>query len=207
MRLFGCAGVYVRPLQAATAVVVGPSARTVVLGPTRGQPAGVLPSRQRRRLGKLSSTGCGRKEPRNLPKPGRNLPRRKAGRLLEQGSSKTKLKTIVGTGLYPSSPYGTAGPLGSCTSRCSPSTAASDDEVPRRLGLMGPAAETRSSRVGQVPGSVDLGELAQRLGVSGRTVRAWRWRGELPPPRDGTRRRPRWSWPEIESWARETGLL
>jgi hypothetical protein len=32
---------------------------------------------------------------------------------------------------------------------------------------MGRAAVTRSSRIGQVPGSVDLGELAQRLGVSG----------------------------------------
>jgi len=54
-------------------------------------------------------------------------------------------------------------------------------------------------------GFVPLGEVAQRLGVSTRTVRSRQWRGELPAPRWKVGRRPEWSWREVEAWARGSG--
>lgn len=51
-------------------------------------------------------------------------------------------------------------------------------------------------------------EVADRLGVLPQTVRVWRTRNVLPPPRWVISRVPIWTWEsDIEPWARETGRL
>lgn len=57
------------------------------------------------------------------------------------------------------------------------------------------------------PTVVGIPEIATRLGVSRSTVDQWKWRGVLPEPRWTVGGRPAWDWPDIESWAKETGRL
>jgi hypothetical protein len=52
-----------------------------------------------------------------------------------------------------------------------------------------------------------MAEIAARLRVKPQTVHTWRHRKLLPPPRWTVSGQPAWDWPEIESWARQTGRL
>jgi hypothetical protein len=57
------------------------------------------------------------------------------------------------------------------------------------------------------PLPVGAAEIAARLRVKPQTVHTWRHRKLLPPPRWTVSGQPAWDWPEIESWARQTGRL
>lgn len=48
-------------------------------------------------------------------------------------------------------------------------------------------------------------EIAERLGVSRKTVEKWRDRDVMPQPRWTVGGRPAWNWPDIWDWAVETG--
>jgi hypothetical protein len=50
-------------------------------------------------------------------------------------------------------------------------------------------------------------EIAERLGVTRRTVETWRYRQLLPEARWTVGGGPAWQWRDIERWARETGRL
>jgi len=54
---------------------------------------------------------------------------------------------------------------------------------------------------------VGTAEIAGRLGVKPQTVRTWRHRKLMPPPRWTVSGQPAWDWPDIEAWARRTGRL
>ena len=54
---------------------------------------------------------------------------------------------------------------------------------------------------------VGLAEIADRLGVKRTTVDIWRNRERLPQARWTVGGRPAWNWPDIETWAKETGRL
>lgn len=51
-------------------------------------------------------------------------------------------------------------------------------------------------------------EIAERLGVSRSAVDAWRMRSlGFPDPKWTVGGRPAWNWPDVETWATETGRL
>ena len=50
-------------------------------------------------------------------------------------------------------------------------------------------------------------EIADRLGVREATIRQWKWRGLMPPPRTTISGVPLWDWPVVERWAAKTGRL
>jgi hypothetical protein len=50
-------------------------------------------------------------------------------------------------------------------------------------------------------------EIATRLGVVRTTVDQWRQRELFLEPRWTVGGRPAWNWPDIETWARESGRL
>lgn len=52
---------------------------------------------------------------------------------------------------------------------------------------------------------VGSSDIAERLGVAEQTVKTWKLRGVLPPPRWTVSGRPCWNWADIAKWASETG--
>jgi hypothetical protein len=54
---------------------------------------------------------------------------------------------------------------------------------------------------------VGIPEIAARLNVKRSTVDMWGYRHLLPEPRWQVGGRPAWNWPDIETWARESGRL
>ena len=54
---------------------------------------------------------------------------------------------------------------------------------------------------------VGINEIAERLGVPRNTVDIWRYRKRLPEPAWTVGGRPAWNWPDIKSWAEQSGRL
>lgn len=55
---------------------------------------------------------------------------------------------------------------------------------------------------------VGIPEIAERLGVQRNTVDQWKLRhATFPAPRWQVGGRPAWAWPDIATWAAETGRL
>lgn len=55
---------------------------------------------------------------------------------------------------------------------------------------------------------VGVAKIAERLGVPPVTVSVWRRRGQMLEPRWLlAARMPAWDWADVETWARERGLL
>ena len=54
---------------------------------------------------------------------------------------------------------------------------------------------------------VGIAEIAERLGVKRQTAALWNYRGLLPEPPWVISGQPAWNWPDIKTWAKETGRL
>lgn len=57
------------------------------------------------------------------------------------------------------------------------------------------------------PDIVDVGDIAERLGVKQSTVHVWRYRNLLPEPEWDISGQPAWRWVTIRKWAEQTGRL
>jgi predicted DNA-binding transcriptional regulator AlpA len=57
--------------------------------------------------------------------------------------------------------------------------------------------------VALVPPFVGVPEIAQRLGVTVRTVHRWRRRVDFPAPLERLASGAVWDWPDVERWDRE----
>jgi hypothetical protein len=60
---------------------------------------------------------------------------------------------------------------------------------------------------GAVGEIVDMGEIAERLGVRHTTPQKWLQRHVMPEPRGRVGGHPWWLWSDIEPWAIRTGRL
>lgn len=54
---------------------------------------------------------------------------------------------------------------------------------------------------------VGISEIATRLNVKRETVDIWRFRHLLPEPSWTVGGRPAWNWPDVETWAKQSGRL
>jgi hypothetical protein len=52
---------------------------------------------------------------------------------------------------------------------------------------------------------VGVMEIAERLGVKRQTVAMWKLRGLLPEPKGVVSGQPAWDYPDVLSWAKQTG--
>ncbi|MEU0493460.1 helix-turn-helix domain-containing protein [Nocardiopsis sp. NPDC006139] len=54
-----------------------------------------------------------------------------------------------------------------------------------------------------IPGYLTIAAVAERIGVSPKTVRQYQWRGDMPPPDERVGQSPLWKETTIEQWEKD----